>query len=183
MEQALVFASIMLGVAIASELTNLHHLLRAKQVIWHWAQPAFAIFVLLNIVAFWWGAANNQGSISFARFLPILLQLVLLVLLAAVSLPDKIPDDRLDLGEYYHENRRYQWILFSLYFWSIHIGFVARTLALDISALDKVAMLGPDTIAGLIAFGMIFAQRWRWIALGFAFFALSPIAWAARTLG
>ena len=43
MGQALVFASIILGVAVAHELGNLHSLIRSRNVRWYWAQPIFAL--------------------------------------------------------------------------------------------------------------------------------------------
>ena len=116
MEQALVFASIVLGVAVAFELENLNRVLRSDKVTWHWAQPAFALFILLSIIAYWWGAASQPDrQITFVQFMPVMFQLVMLVLLAAVSLPDKIGEDGVDLSEYYQSNRRYQWLLEPLF--------------------------------------------------------------------
>ncbi|ABC63843.1 hypothetical protein [Erythrobacter litoralis] len=183
MEQALVFASIVLGVAVAFELGNLDRVLRSKRVKWHWAQPAFALFILLSSIAYWWQAAGREGAITFAEFLPVMFQLVMLVLLAAVSLPDKVDAEGVDLAAYYQENRKYQWLLVSLYFWSIHVGYLGHVLLTSNSVRDVVLRAGPDTLFGLLFIGMIFAARWRWIAAGFAVLALSPIIWAARTLG
>ena len=89
MEQALVFASIVLGVAVAFELQHLNTLLRSKNVKWHWAQPIFALFVLLTIMSFWWmiaNRANSEEAMTLARFLPIMWILVLRNLLAAAAL-------------------------------------------------------------------------------------------------
>ena len=184
MEQALVFASIVLGVAVAFELENLNRVLRSKAVKWHWAQPAFALFVLLSIVAYWWGAASQPPrSISFAEFMPVMLQLVLLVLLAAVSLPDRVEGDGRDLARYYQHNRRYQWGLYAIYFWSIHVGYLAHVFRTSDSVLTVLTRAGPDTVFGLLFIVMMFAEKWRWVAIGFAILALSPILWAARTLG
>ena len=184
MEQALVFASIVLGVAVAFELENLNRVLRTDKVKWHWAQPSFALFILLSIIAYWWGAASQPDrTISFAEFMPVMFQLVMLVLLAAVSLPDKVGDEGVDLAEYYQTNRRYMWILVSLYFWSIHLGYLGHVVTTSDSVWDVLRRAGPDTLFGLLFLAMIFAERWRWVALGFACVALSPAVWAARTLG
>lgn len=184
MEQALVFASIVLGVAVAFELENLNRVLRSKSVKWHWAQPLFALFVLLSITAYWWMAANKpDGPISLAQFLPIMFQLVMLVLLAAVSLPDKIGEEGIDLAKYYRDNQRYQWLLMSLYFWSIHLMYLAnlfgQDLPLDLFLLNAV----PDTIGGLIIIAMMFVRRWWLVAIGFAIIYLAPVNWAFRTIG
>ncbi|QZD94950.1 hypothetical protein K3136_12855 [Qipengyuania gelatinilytica] len=184
MEQALVFASIVLGVAVAFELGHLNTVLRSKMVRWHWAQPAFALFILLSIIAYWWAAAaNSEGSISFAQFMPVMFQLVMLVLLAAVALPDSIPEDGIDLAEYYLENRKYQWLLVSLYFWSIHLGYLGHVFTTSDTAFDVLLRAGPDTVFGLLFIVMIFAKRWSVIGAGFALISLSPLIWAARSLG
>ena len=184
MEQALVFASIVLGVAVAFELENLNRVLRSDKVKWHWAQPAFALFILLSIIAYWWGAASQPDrAISFAEFMPVMFQLVMLVLLAAVSLPDKVGDEGVDLAEYYQSNRRYMWLLVSLYFWSIDIGYLGHVFSTSDTAWSVIARAGPDTAFGLLFIGLMFARRWSIVAVGFAFLALSPILWAARTLG
>lgn len=184
MEQALVLASIVLGVAIAFELEHLNKVLRAKNVKWHWAQPAFALFVLLSMISFWWGtAADVQGSITLGRFLPIMFQLIMLALMAAVSFPDSIPDEGLDLAEYYQENRRYQWILMSLYFWSITIGFGYRTAQTSESLIEFFQVVGPNSLVGLLMIAMMFVRRWWQVALGFAVLSLGPASWIFRVLG
>ena len=108
MEQALVFASIVLGVAVASELNNLHKLLQSNNVKWHWAQLAYALLTLLTMMSVWWMLANVDltQKISLAGFLPAMWVLVLLNLMAAVALPDWIPEDGVDLAEYYQEKRQ-----------------------------------------------------------------------------
>lgn len=183
MEQALVFASIVLGVAVAFELGNLNGVLRAKNVRWHWAQPVFAFLVLLSIIAYWWMAANKaSGPITLGEFLPIMFQLVMLVLLAAVSLPDKIEDDGIDLAAYYQENRVYQWLLMALYMWSLHIAYIAYSWRHADSVGQFITFIAFDTIAGLIIIAMIFIKRWWQVALGFALLSTGPALWVSRTI-
>ena len=184
MEQALVLASIVLGVAIAFELEHLNTVLRSDKVKWHWAQPAFALFVVLSMISYWWGAAANaEGAITLGQFLPVMFQLIMLALMAAVSFPDAIPEDGLDLGEYYQSNRRYQWILMSLYFWSMTLGFLARSWQSAEDLGTFVDMVAFDTIAGLVPIAMIFARQWWHIALGFAVLSVGPAIWVFRVIG
>ncbi|MDJ0643431.1 MAG: hypothetical protein QNJ15_11480 [Erythrobacter sp.] len=190
MEQALVLASIVLGVAIAFELEHLNGVLRAKNVKWHWAQPLFALFVLLTIIAFWWGAVNwsenasdSDEPFSLGRFLPMMFQLVLLALLAAASFPDKIGEDGLDLAQYYQENRRYQWTLMALYFWAVYVGFVSHVLQTSESVGEVVNAIAFDTIYAIALTSMIFLRRWWQVAIGFAIAAIAPAVWFTRTLG
>ncbi|MEL7447506.1 MAG: hypothetical protein AAGK02_17170 [Pseudomonadota bacterium] len=191
MEQALVLASIVLGVAIAFELEHLNGVLRAKNVTWHWAQPLFALFVLLTIIAFWWGAVNwaentseeDGGSFSLGRFLPMMGQLVLLALMAAASFPDKIGDEGLDLADYYQANRRYQWTLMALYFWSVYIGYAVHVIQSSETAGEVFNKLAFDSVYSVAITGMIFLRKWWHIAIGFAFVAIAPAVWVTRTLG
>ena len=189
MEQALVLASVVLGVAIAFELEHLNKVVRAKNVKWHWAQPLFATFVLLAILAFrrsaviYPSAPDANDEISLGAFLPMMLQMILLALLAAVSFPDTIPESGLDMADYYQENRVYQWSLFVAYFGLIHANFVAATARSATSIADMWVVV-PDTIMiGLFTL-MIFARKWWQVALGFAVFSFVPIVWATRlTIG
>ncbi len=184
MEQALVFASIVLGIGVAFELENLNRVLRSKMVKWHWAQPLFALFVLLTIISYWWAAArNSEGSITLAQFLPIMLALILLVLLAAVSLPDKVDEKGVDLAQYYQDNCRYQWILMSLFFWSVNFRWFAEVWQQGLPFLNFVSVVATDVIAGLLIVAMIFIKRWWMIAIAYCILALGPIVWLGRSLG
>ena len=183
MEQALVLASIVLGVASAFELEHLNNVLRSRKVTWHWAQPLFAVFVLMTIIAFWWGAASKpEGELSLGEFLPVMFQLILLALLAAVSFPDSVGEEGVDLAEYYQDNRRYQWSLMALYYWSLHAGYVWRSAHATDDPGTFAAMVGPDTVGGLIVLGMIFARRWLWVAAGFVVLSVGPLLWLTRTI-
>lgn len=187
MEQALVLASIVLGVAIAFELEHLNGVLRAKNVKWHWAQPLFALFVLLTIISFWWmavsNAQNNPGPLSFGAFIPVMFLLVVLALLAAVSFPNDIPEEGLDLAAYYQETRTYQWGLMSLYFWSITAGFLFRTAQQTSNIADFLLATGADMLGGVIVVAMMFIKTWWKVAIGFAFLSLGPAVWLPRVLG
>jgi hypothetical protein len=182
MEQALVFASIILGVAVALELTNLHHLLRSNNVRWHWAQPIFAFLVLLILMFFWWSLARNtEGQMSFGSFLPIMWSLVMLVLLSAVALPDRL-DEEVDLADYYQENRRYMWGLLVLAALPLE-GQWLWSVAMRTSSVGEFAMTAlGDLIAWATIFAMMFIKRWWLVAVGFAVLSLGPVAWLSRTI-
>ena len=87
-----VFASIILAIGIGDLSMSLHRLLSASsRVRWDWLSPAAALFVLLNIVAFWWacyGWYRSAPNLSVDSFLPDVAMFVLLVLSAAAALPD-----------------------------------------------------------------------------------------------
>ena len=182
MQQALVFASIILGVAVALELTNLHHLLRSKTVKWHWAQPVFAVFVLLIVMFFWWSLAKNpDGEISFGSFLPIMWSLVMLVLLSAVALPDRI-EGQIDLAQYYRQNRRYMWGLLILAGIPLQGQWLYKKAVTSGTLAEFLFATSGDLIAWATIIAMMFVRRWWLVAAGFAILALGPIAWLSRTI-
>ena len=118
------FVSIVLGVALADLATSLHRLLRARsRVRWDWLAPLAAFAAMLVIVLGWWELYDNfTGRWAVGRFLPVLISLLLLFLLAASALPDEVPDEGIDLRAYYLENRGYFWSLFALFVLSTLLG-------------------------------------------------------------
>lgn len=184
MEQALVFASIVLGVAVAFELQHLHGLLRAKNVKWHWAQPIFALFVLLTIMSFWWMIASTSmaGDMTLGRFLPVMWILVILNLLAAAALPDKIPEEGIDLAEYYQDNRRYLWGLYILVIAPLAINWIVVGIGRSESMTDIGPYLTSELPPLAVVILLFFARKWWIVALGYAALSLLVFSWLARAL-
>lgn len=138
----------------------------------------------MTMIAFWWGAASKpEGELSLGEFLPVMFQLILLALMAAVSFPDTVGEDGIDLAEYYQANRRYQWTLMALYYWSLHVGYVWRISQKTDDFGTFIAAIGPDTIGGILVVAMMFAKRWWAVGIGFAVLSLGPLVWLTRTIG
>ena len=185
MEQALVLISIVLGVAITLELENLNRLIRSKQVRWHWAQVIFAFFALMIVLVFWWMMASKSdaGAITLGEFLPIMLLMVIIVLMAAVALPDKIPaEGKLDLRDYYMENRKYQWGLVAALIGLIGLGWM-QVLYGRHGFWGAILNGWREWVPFLLAIWMMFANRWWKVGIGYAAMSFIPIAWLSRTLG
>ena len=184
MENALAFVSIVLGVAVAFELEHLNRLLRSGNVKWHWAQPLFALFVLLSIMSFWWMMAStpDQEDISLARFLPVMWVLVLLNLLAAVALPDEIPEGGIDLAQYYQDNRRYMWSLYFLMIAPLAGNWIVVGIRRSASFTEVLPYLGSELVPLVFVTLLIFARRWWLVGVGFAGLSLVVAAWLSRTL-
>lgn len=183
MEQALVFASIVLGYGLASELGNLNRLIRSKNVRWHWTQVGYAIFVLLTVMAFWWMIAGTQpDTVSLGKFLPIMWVLILLNLMCAAALPDEVPDGGLELREYYLENRRYLWALYALAMLPLSANWLMvlyeRSGSLFITMRDGMFEIIPL----IVVIVLMFARRWWLIALAYALLGSLTITWLSRTL-
>ena len=185
MDKALVLISIVLGVAITLELENLNTLIRSDRVKWHWAQPIFAFFALMIVLVFWWMMAgkSDAGAITLGQFLPIMGLMVVIVLICAAALPDKVPDEGvLDLGAYYMATRRYQWGLVAALIAVIGYGWMEVLYARH--GLWQALIRGwGEWVPLLLAIWMMFADRWWKVALGYAAMAFIPIAWLSRSLG
>ena len=184
MQQALVLASVVLGVAIAFELEHLNQVLRSKNVRWHWAQPIFAFLVLILIVSFWWAIARApSGSITIAQFLPTLFQLIVLALLAAASFPDKVPEEGLDLADYYQSSRKYQWFLFALFIWIANARWFYGAWNPEISLGRYLLTIATDATIGLLIIGMMFARSWWLVGIGLGGLTLAFSVLLTRTIG
>jgi hypothetical protein len=183
MEQALVFASIIVGVAVSDQVLSLNRLLRSEAPVrWHWACPAVAFLVLLTSVQVWWSVAGQrQESVTIGAFLPLVGILVLLALLAAASLPDQVPSEGINLKEYYHRTRRYLWLLFALTMACLLVaGAVLNrgSAGLGEWVIDRTA----DLVLLGVMFGLAFAQRDWVIALGLFALFLGPLGWLSRSI-
>ena len=119
-EYVAVFVSIILGIALGDLALSTHRLLRARhRVEWHWVTPALALFMLMNVITFWWASFNwyrELGDFSVGAFLPDVALFVLLFLGVAAVLPDEIPESGFSLKDFYFREARY--------FWSIMIMMV-----------------------------------------------------------
>lgn len=183
-ESALVFASIIVGLAITNELVNLHRLLQARsRVRWDWATPALALVVLMTLVQIWWLIAQPaEGPMTIGRFLPALIELILLFLLASAVLPDEVPAEGIDLRDYYAANRAYIWSLYSAALgWAI-LGKLIAGVAARAPLFRTIGALIPDLIVvGLMVSLIVVRKRW-WHAAVLLVLMLGPVGWLSRSL-
>lgn len=179
-----VLSSIIVGIALTDILVSLHRLLRAGRLVkWDWAAPAGAVLVTMTLVQIWWLLYQpNDATMTIGEFLPLLVELVLLFLLASSALPDKVPDEGLNLKVYYDRNGPYFWTLFAL--------------ALGWTAVMEAVRVGPDgpnlikllenrfvDLAVLaVMVSLIFVRRRWWHAIGFLLLSTGPIFWLSRSL-
>ena len=184
MEHALVFVSIIVGVAVTDEIVSLHRLLRARRrVRWDALPLAVAALVMLLLVRIWWAAAQPAtASVTIAAFLPDLVELILLVLLAAAVLPDEVPAEGLDLRAFYHDEGRYIWSLFTLAFgWTIASQIV--TIHGAGAPLPRAVMaLGADLVFLIVTASLIVVRRRWWRVVVLAPLSVGPLQWLSRSL-
>lgn len=184
-EYTSVLASIIIGLALVDVLVSLNRLIRAGPAVrWHWAAPAAALLVALTIIQIWWSVYSPVDSaMTIGQFLPLLVELVLLFLLAAAALPDEVPPGGLDLRLYYDRNGPYFWSLFTAALaWLIGVQAV-ETVANgeDVGRLLEARLVDLAVLA--VFASLIFVRRLWWHALAFVFLATGPIGWLSRSLG
>jgi hypothetical protein len=118
LEYLLLFAAIILGLAVADLATSLHRLLSAgARVAWDWLAPLAALVAFLKIVTLWWswfGIEKLARGLTWEMFLGFLAGTVLLFLMAAAALPDEVPEGVIDLRAHYASVWRRYWTLFAL---------------------------------------------------------------------
>ena len=153
------FASILFGLAVADVAYSFHRLLTARRhVRFHWLPLTVAAWVTLNLVSAWWGyfPAFTRQDTSVAGFLPFVVSMIFLVLIAAAVLPDEVPE-KLDLEQFYFDQHRYFWGMFSIYLgWIVLREFLVRPDHVDYRML---AWMVP-TVAMMIA--MAWTRR-KWV--------------------
>lgn len=183
MEHALIFASIIVGVAVTDQMISLNRLLRARrQVAWDWAAPAVALLVLLTVVQIWWSIAQpSAGPVTIGQFLPILVELILLFLLCSASLPDEVPAGGLSLRDFYREQAPYIWSLYSIAFaWVLAVPQVVAAAAGKWAARDLPGWAEFVVLALMVS--LIFVRRRWWHAVALLLLASGPVGWLSRSL-
>ncbi|MEN3971774.1 hypothetical protein WJS89_03740 [Sphingomicrobium sp. XHP0235] len=187
MEGAIVFASLIVGVALTDLLTSLHRLLRARdRVRWDALPLVFAALVVLSVVMTWWAVAGASGAITIGGFLPTLATLVLIFLLASASLPDadgEGPAAGIDLTAFWARESRYLW---GLLFVLIALDFLEDVIIYTDSIGDVAIYFwqrAVDTLLlGAVLAAAVARRRWvDWVVL--ALMAIGPITWLGRSLG
>jgi hypothetical protein len=117
-ERVAVLVAIVLGLALTELGISFHRLMRAgRRVRWDWMSPALAVVMLLETVQFWWLSQAwyaNATELRLLEFLPRLLLLLMIYLLAAAVLPDEVPERGISLRSFYVETSRYFWALVGL---------------------------------------------------------------------
>lgn len=184
-EYTSVLASIIIGLALVDILISLNRLIRAGgSVHWHWAAPLAALLVALTVIQIWWSSYSPQeAAMTIGQFLPLLVELVILFLLAAAALPDDVPVGGLDLKLYYERNGPYFWSLFTAALGWLIVVEIAGTLARGEDVLRLLEGRLIDLLVLAVFASLIFVRRLWWHALAFLLLAGGPIGWLSKSLG
>ena len=184
MEGAIVFASLIVGVAVTDQMTSLHRLLRAREKVrWDALPLLFFFFVVMTVIMTWWAVAGQeQDRITIGEFLPSFLSLVLIFLLAHASLPDAGDPDQYDLKAFWARQGRY---LFAVLAMAVGFDLGGRMIEM-LNAGDGVGDFVNARDADLVMFGVlvlvtIVRRRWLdWIVV--VLLCITPLAWMGRSL-
>lgn len=183
-EYLLLFATVVLGLAVSDLAISVHRLLNAAgRVRWDWLAPLAACLAFERIVAQWWtwyGAERLASGMTYGMFVVLLVSAVLLFLMAAVALPDDVAHDGIDLAAYYARISRRYWLLFALQWLSLN----AVSNWLQAANVTPGSFLTPAMLV-LPASLLLAWVRLRWVqAVGLVgFVVLYGVVYFGRPLG
>ncbi len=153
-EYLLIFAAIILGLAVTDLATSLHRLLGARQrVKWHAQAPLAAILSPLVILVHWWAwyrASTLASGFTFEQYLLVIVSSVLLFLMAAAALPDESHQGIIDLRLHYESVSRRYWVLFTAHWILVQIVSVWTQVSINHVSLDLASPLWLIVPAGLV---------------------------------
>jgi len=116
-EYLLILASVILGLAVSDIAVSLNRLLEAgPRVKWDWLAPLAAALAFLKITTQWWSwyfGVSSAKAMTFENYVAVLVSAVLLFLMAAASLPDRLEESPFGLRAYYTRVSRRYWLLFA----------------------------------------------------------------------
>tara|TARA_R110002033_G_scaffold81224_1_gene132052 strand:- start:1802 stop:2377 length:576 start_codon:yes stop_codon:yes gene_type:complete len=180
-EYIILFSSILIGLAVADLSLSLHRMLRArKQICWNLIVPTLGFVVLCSILNLWWSIYvkySGLESISFLEFLPQVFILVTFFLISASVFPDEIPQEGLDLQDFYIENRGQIWGLFSLFLFLMIFSATITAIVEKWSFFKYMLNTGGDITAFALALFLTKTKRmiFHWLMVAFFLFSIGSI--------
>ena len=177
-----------MGLTLIDVITSLNRLLRAgRRVKWDWVSPIAALLLVFELFNIWWrwrdGAISQASTLGEA--LCLFGVLVLLFLSASATLPDDVPEEGLDLGDYFDGIRRYFFIVYTAYV----VCWITLTSSYDVlngaTVASKLWACSIDmvTVAGNIAAIFIRHRLWSGFVLAGTLAWLSWEWWGLALVG
>ena len=184
-EFLLLFAALLLGVAVTDLVASLHRLFSPdRKVTWDWLAPLAALVAFLKIVAQWWvwySRATFVQALTWEVFLAVLTRVVLLFLMTAAALPDpRPPGEPIDLRTHWRNVQTRYWIFF-LAHWTVGAGVSLYTRTPSgalVSSWPSGWLIVPVTTA------MIFLKGRAWQTSGLVvFWIVYSLQFVGQSLG
>jgi hypothetical protein len=171
-----VLVAVVVGLIIGDLALSLHRLLRdRRRVRWNWVSPLAALVILIELFNFWWQWRGFAGS-TVGDVAPYFISLIVLFLIAAVTLPDEVPEEGIDLGAYFDANRSYFWTLYGLYILTLAPLIIMRKIEAGLPTAQIVQVHVVDAVQILVFFGMTRVKP-RWISGAILLLALAWFVW------
>ena len=174
------FVTIVLAIALADMISSTHILIRArKRVVWDARPLTMAAIVALHVVSEFFSIWFNLDleQVSMGRLLWLLVTPTIFALLAYSALPDDVPQEGLDLSDFWQDERRL-WVV--LYLLALHLDFarsLERLLSSGQSLNQFFLFAGPLWIAFVIGLAIIFLARGKLLSwAGIVIMAAATIA-------
>ena len=155
------FVSVVLALALSDLVQSFHRLLRARRrVKWSLTALIAAMTVFMAILEEFFGLWRVTGIERFTYFdlLTLIVPAILLSLAAMTVLPDEVPEDGLDLAQYYMENRRLLYLLLSLWVLGVFVRLLdlfETATGVSASTYQLAAMFPWQTIPLLGVFALM----------------------------
>jgi len=153
-EYALGLFSVLVGLALADIAQKAQRLVRhARTIAWDGRAIVATILVIVVIIILWFEVWNIRGRadiLVFGFYLTLFLEMMLLFVLAANSLPDDVGPS-CDLSAFYEGNSRTFWLSFAAFQLSFTGHWVYFTRFLG-SAQGWMVVIGPLAAFLLLAF-------------------------------
>jgi hypothetical protein len=161
-EYALVLFSVLMALVFGDIAMSLHKLIRrGRTIVWDGRVILSVLLVIVLAVRMWfslWGVRSYAMVLNLPFFLSLFLELMLLFLLAAHSLPDE-PEPDCDLGAFYEANSRRLWILFALF----QLSFVLHWFYF--SGGHGSLLMAAIHLVALALYVLLAAVRSKWLHL------------------
>ena len=155
--------AVLIGLAVADLATSLHRLLRhRKRVRWDWVALIAALLVLVDLFNLWWRWRGFSGT-TMGEVVPYFVALILIYLTASITLPDEVPADGIDLGDYFDEVRSYFWFVYTSFVAVILTLMTLRRAGQGASAAELWSIYYFDYLFIAVGYGMIIVRQ-RWIS-------------------
>jgi len=167
--------TILFGLMLADLFASIHRLIRGRRRIrWHWIPIALTWYVLITILKNWWemlsGGAGTQWESGWA-FIFYAHVLLILYLVASAVLPDEVPEDGLDLKEFYFDTRGYFWGLLACLNLVMLVFALLRPVLFD-SPINWMAALS-NFVMGAFVLSLAWIRRYAYhVVLILLFLAL-----------
>lgn len=158
-EHVLILLSLVVSLALAHLLSGIARLIHARNVRWSWLHGAWMLLVFVLLVDFWISVwqLRLQETWNILQVFFWMTMATIQYLIAALVVPDKVPESGISLADFHERNRsRYIGLFF------INLGFaIAANLMLEgFSSANYINFTG---IALLAAAGFA-RQRWlQWV--------------------